>query len=1265
MISSFQLKSVAAAVDYHADAFDNAKPREGAAGEQTSATWGGTGAELAGLGIGAQVAEQSFRSVLEGKVDAQQIQGGFSREQGAGFHKPGMDFTFSPGKSISAVALVGGDERLFAAHGAAVETAIRFLEERGSLARVGGEQQHTGNLLYAKFEHITSRQQDPQMHTHVVIANATQDKAGKWRALDNSELLNLRKEADQIYGKALDGHLKNLGYKTEQGKSGPEIAGFQPEQLKAFSVRRDDIERHLSAQGLTLETASTDQKQVANLATRPDKAALPREQLQEMWREKAAAVGLDITRMSAQKPEPAKVQVREAASAAVDHAVASLVSQSQAIATKFDGFREKALTAASPLARESAFQGMQSAANALKPQTVSQYRTEFAAQGLKNVSSSQVEKALDTAVTAGTMEKLDGKYAPVAAKAGDREHQVIDTAVAVVRSDLVQAGNRFESALKAFQEGPADAGSRGVQAVADAYKDAQAVTGAQVGRAVRGLGLKFAKGEQVDAALSRAVSAGTLAAKDGKFAVNMAASERRDDAMVHAAVSGVIADWRSEGTKFDRLAEQFAEHAARPTSEQNTKAMTGLATELKQASYAQGPKSAAQIGFSVREAGLQFVNNERIQATLVKAVGSGELHAAGDKFTVNPAESERRGGVAKNALAQVDGVDVAVSRVVERMNQARDDLPHLQQELLSAARADLKKLPEYFKEHQAQQRSAGKAVADTDRAANRPPVSGRVKTLVARIDAAEKMVSLTPAQMRSEVRAELGNLQSGQSLQKALNSPMAPENHTLGGSTKVLVSNDSLNAAIARAIPAGQLHINVDKLSAETVEQTDNRKAAFTQSRAALQKEDRTVSNFVKTTVKAGILKDKHIENKASYLAKREAKVTSLPADLQAKARTAQKGQTAKNVVRSTKAISRTISQLKRSPVKTATKLVAGGAAKLAYAIYLTGARQGWQIEKAAFKTVTAGAKGLVLAASKTHGDAFTRKVTEQNGKLKGNLELALYGYQVDSRGDTRRATLSVANVTLSAAVGVMTVLHVHRFTGGMAMRNALLEGITSKKVNSAEALVARGVMAGAKRVQGQIKTQQTKLGYGRHSEKLAPVHEQQKAAYSKFVAAAVAHGKGELSGAGLQEAKAGLLSSSAKLEQVLGKAMAGARSEMVAGRMFAKDYEKVYTTHKNLVQGMADIKQLGRVSLAQKEAITGDSARGINQLEAKAGSVDKLGLHVKYEAPLPWDKAEVAKQTAATAGQIKQASARAPEKSAENRNTPEARKTRDHSPGR
>ena len=51
-----------------------------------------------------------------------------------------------------------------------------------------GEPVRTGNLVYAMFEHDTSRKLDPQGHIHVVIAAITKTAAGKWQGLWNGEL---------------------------------------------------------------------------------------------------------------------------------------------------------------------------------------------------------------------------------------------------------------------------------------------------------------------------------------------------------------------------------------------------------------------------------------------------------------------------------------------------------------------------------------------------------------------------------------------------------------------------------------------------------------------------------------------------------------------------------------------------------------------------------------------------------------------------------------------------------------------------------------------------------------------------------------------------------------------------------------------------------------------------------------------------------------------------------------------------------------------
>src|SRR5579875_3156406 len=91
-------------------------------------------------------------------------------------HRAGWDATFSPPKSVSLTALVGGDENVRIAHRVAVKVALEQLEMY-TQARIGGNQppESTAKLIAAKFEHATARPVDgyvaPQLHTHAVIFN--------------------------------------------------------------------------------------------------------------------------------------------------------------------------------------------------------------------------------------------------------------------------------------------------------------------------------------------------------------------------------------------------------------------------------------------------------------------------------------------------------------------------------------------------------------------------------------------------------------------------------------------------------------------------------------------------------------------------------------------------------------------------------------------------------------------------------------------------------------------------------------------------------------------------------------------------------------------------------------------------------------------------------------------------------------------------------------------------------------------------------------
>lgn len=129
--------------------------------------WVGQGAEALGLSWAVKLAD--FVSVLEGRLPDG---GDLSRmKDGRNAHRPGYDLTFSAPKSVSIMALPGGDKRLVAAHNRAVEVALREVEKLASTRSMTAgvsETRLTGNLVVAMFNHDTSRDLDPQLHTHAV-----------------------------------------------------------------------------------------------------------------------------------------------------------------------------------------------------------------------------------------------------------------------------------------------------------------------------------------------------------------------------------------------------------------------------------------------------------------------------------------------------------------------------------------------------------------------------------------------------------------------------------------------------------------------------------------------------------------------------------------------------------------------------------------------------------------------------------------------------------------------------------------------------------------------------------------------------------------------------------------------------------------------------------------------------------------------------------------------------------------------------------------
>ena len=160
--------------------------------------WQGRGADE--LGLQGPVDPATFQSVLEGEVpDGSGVRLGRVDGDGNRLHRPGRDLTFSAPKSVSLAALVGGDDRVVEAHDRAVQRTLDWIErnvaetrmrdpETGRMIRAGGQK-----IVAATFRHDTSRNLDPQLHTHAVLANMVRGEDDKWRTMANEALYRRQK----------------------------------------------------------------------------------------------------------------------------------------------------------------------------------------------------------------------------------------------------------------------------------------------------------------------------------------------------------------------------------------------------------------------------------------------------------------------------------------------------------------------------------------------------------------------------------------------------------------------------------------------------------------------------------------------------------------------------------------------------------------------------------------------------------------------------------------------------------------------------------------------------------------------------------------------------------------------------------------------------------------------------------------------------------------------------------------------------------------
>lgn len=208
------------------------------------------------------------------------------------------DFTVSFDKTVSAVYAIADMETKAAITGA-IERAVKdsfdeFVDAGVFSTRTkarGTQKTQTTDLLAAMFIHVTSRNQDPQLHAHLNILNFAMSQDGKFRAVSMSEAYKRQTEFALTCDLRLSNELKKLGLElpTKESKNGLVVAGVPDELVSKLSSRRKEILEALSASGLENNAHNAE---IVARSSRRKKEGTDLPKLHELWADIMTGMGI-------------------------------------------------------------------------------------------------------------------------------------------------------------------------------------------------------------------------------------------------------------------------------------------------------------------------------------------------------------------------------------------------------------------------------------------------------------------------------------------------------------------------------------------------------------------------------------------------------------------------------------------------------------------------------------------------------------------------------------------------------------------------------------------------------------------------------------------------------------------------------------------------------------------------------------------------------------------------------------------------------------
>jgi conjugative relaxase-like TrwC/TraI family protein len=258
--------------------------------------WYGAGA--ASLGLEGEASVAGFQAMFEGRHPTTgELLGRPHGRNGV----PAFDVVLRPTKSVSILYGLGAPatgRTVLAAHHAGLAEAVGYLDGHLGARRGHGGVQHVAGqgLLAVGYDHRTSREGDPLLHTHLVVANRVQGPDGRWTALDGRDLYRHRLAADAIYRTTYQHELsRSLGVEWTAADShgNRELRGMPAALVRGFSKRTGQIDAELDRLAADGRERTPRQVKWAVQATRKPKQQEAPDSLYGRWRAEAAERGVD------------------------------------------------------------------------------------------------------------------------------------------------------------------------------------------------------------------------------------------------------------------------------------------------------------------------------------------------------------------------------------------------------------------------------------------------------------------------------------------------------------------------------------------------------------------------------------------------------------------------------------------------------------------------------------------------------------------------------------------------------------------------------------------------------------------------------------------------------------------------------------------------------------------------------------------------------------------------------------------------------------